>query len=155
MKAKILCALFVSFVAALSNPSNTTTLSKRHDEMDEGVYCYSLGDWDWKGFSAFCPPTSWPITNDKGLNVMGVLYFALVGTTLPDDTIYEAEENIICTVNEPTPKITAEVGADAGYGPVSGGGSVEFELTSVNTGDNSESSPLHLQRRGGESHSHL
>lgn len=109
---------------AFSKPSATTTLSKRQDQ---GARCYA---WDeLSGFSALCPQTNWPINNNRGLNVMGMFYTAMVATTLPDDTIYQTGENIICTTSGPASNVTVEIGAEAGYGPLSGGGTVSFDFS--------------------------
>ncbi|KAK5938696.1 hypothetical protein PMZ80_008888 [Knufia obscura] len=128
MKTPILYASFVSLSAALSGFSTANTLRKR----ESGEFsCYNaLNIWD---FSALCPNINYPITNDKGLSTMGTLYFALASTTVPDDTIYNAQENIICTVNGPTENITAEISAGVGNDIVGAGVSVTFDLSLPNT----------------------
>jgi len=114
MKASILYTTLFSIIAALSDLSTSNALRKR----ESGEFsCYTTTNiWD---FSALCPNINYPITNNRGLSTMGTLYFALATTTLPDDTVYNAQENIICTVNGPTPNITVTVGAGVGNDIVS------------------------------------
>lgn len=76
-------------------------------------------------FSALCPPTNYP-NNDQSLNVIEVLYFAMRSTTVPDDTIYQTSENIICVNHNPGPNIIFIAGANAAVRPVSAGASITF-----------------------------
>ncbi|KAI5360227.1 hypothetical protein Slin14017_G097880 [Septoria linicola] len=54
------------------------------------------------------------------------LFFALAATTIPDDTTYGPEENIICTAPRETGEITATIGAGVGGGVASANGICMF-----------------------------
>lgn len=79
-------------------------------------------------FSGLCPPTNYP-DNEQGLNPLEILYFAMSNTTVPDNTVYGAKENIICVAHGPGPNITVTAGVQAGVGPVSAGASVTFTFS--------------------------
>lgn len=114
--------ILTGFSYAHPNPFNV--LQKR----ESGVMsCYSaLNTLD---FSALCPSTDYSVTNDKGLNILEVLYFAMRSTTVPDNTTYQAGDNIICVTHSPGPNVTFTAGAQAGVGPLSAGASLTFTFS--------------------------
>jgi hypothetical protein len=124
MKSFHLFALYFLILTAFSyanlNPSNV--LQKRQES---GVMvCYPKDILD---FSALCPYTNYPTQN--GLNVIEILYYAMKSTTVPDDTIYQAQENIVCMTHGPGKNVTFTLGGQAGDGILSAGASVTFTLT--------------------------
>jgi hypothetical protein len=98
-----------------------------HAEESGEISCYTPLNID--SFSALCPPTNYPISNDRGLNSIEVLYYALASTSLPDNTTYETGDNIVCATHKPGPNITVTLGADVGEGPLQAGASISFSLT--------------------------
>jgi hypothetical protein len=114
--------ILTGFSYANLNPSNV--LQKRESG---ALSCYSA--LNLADFSALCPPTNYQITSDGGLNVLEALYFAMRKTTVPDNTIYKAGENIICITHNPGPNVTFTAGAEAGVGPLSAGASVTFTFS--------------------------
>jgi hypothetical protein len=113
--------ILTGFSYANLNPFNA--LRKRESGAMSCYYALNIID-----FSALCPSTDYPV-NDQGLNVLEVLYFAMRSTTIPGDTIYQAQENIICVTHSPGPNVTFTAGAQAGAGPLSAGASVTFTFS--------------------------
>jgi hypothetical protein len=120
--------LFVSWFLILTgfsyanlNPFNV--LEKRESG---AMSCYSPTNIE--DFSALCPNTNYP-TSNAGLNVLEVLYFAMRSTTVPDNTTYQAQDNIICVTHNPGPNITFTAGAQAEVGPLKAGASVTFTFS--------------------------
>lgn len=119
MKSLLYFLILTAFSYANPNPSNV--LQKR--ESGE-LACYPSDILD---FSALCPYPSWPTQN--GLNVIEVLYYAMKSTTIPGDTVYQAQENIICTIHGSGPNVTFTAGGQVGDGILSAGAAVTLTLT--------------------------
>jgi hypothetical protein len=102
------------------NPSNV--LQKRQESGDLACYPKDILD-----FSGLCPHTNYQIQD--GLNVIEILYYALKSTTVPDTTVYRAQENIVCMVHGPGKNVTFTLSGQAGDGIISAGASVTFTLT--------------------------
>ena len=120
--------LFASFflmlpVFSYADPNPSNGLQKRQES--GAMSCYTA--LNIEDFSALCPYTNYP-TQD-GLNVMEVLYYAMKATTVPDDTVYQAQDNIVCMTHGPGANISVTLGAQAGDGILSAGASVTFSLT--------------------------
>jgi len=112
--------ILTGFTYANLNPSNV--LQKRESG---ALSCYSA--LNLADFSALCPPTNYP--DQQGLNPLEVLYFAMRGTTVPDNTVYTTGQNIICVAHGPGPNITVTAGAGATVGPVNAGASITFTFS--------------------------
>lgn len=113
--------MLAAFSYANPNPSNV--LQKREES---GVFsCYTPTNIE--DFSALCPSINYP-TQD-GLNVIERLYYAMRATTVPDDTVYQAQDNIVCMTHSPGVNVTFTLGTQAGDGILSAGASVSFSLT--------------------------
>jgi hypothetical protein len=125
MISVLLFALCFSILTGFScaNLNAIDVLQKRESG---AMSCYSAGNI--LDFSALCPSTNYPV-NDQGLNVLEVLYFAMKSTAIPDDTVYQAQENIICVTHSPGPNVTFTADAQVADGPLSAGASVTFTFS--------------------------
>ncbi|KAI9781317.1 MAG: hypothetical protein M1839_006110 [Geoglossum umbratile] len=112
--------VLTAFAYASLDPSNV--LQKRQESGTTACYPTDILD-----FSALCPHTNYQIQD--GLNVIEILYYAMKRTTVPDDTIYQAQENIVCMTHGPGQNVTFTLSAQAGDGILSAGASVSFSLT--------------------------
>ena len=112
--------VLTAFAYANLNPSNV--IQKRQESGT--MVCYPTDILD---FSALCPDTNYQLQD--GLNVIEVLYYAMKSTTVPDDTIYQAQENIVCMTHGPGQNVTVSLNGQAGDGIISAGASVTFSLT--------------------------
>jgi hypothetical protein len=95
--------------------------------------CYSA--LNLADYFPLCPPTNYPV-NEQGLNPLEILYYAMRSTIVPDNTVYGAQDNIICVPHSTGPNVTFTANVQAGVGPVSAGASitVTFSLTSADLG---------------------
>lgn len=123
MKSSNLLTTCLLISTVYSNPNPSSNALVKRDE--SGTFsCYTTVNLD--NFSALCPAINYGTTN--GLNVIEILYFALNQTNIPDDTMYNPQENIVCTTHGPATDINISLGGGFGEGPVSVGGSVSFSL---------------------------
>jgi hypothetical protein len=123
MKSFHLFAPYFLILTAFSyaNPNPSNVLQKRQES---GVMaCYPDHILD---FSPLCPYTNYP--TQHGLNIIEILYYAMRSTTVPDDTIYQAQENIVCMTHGPGQNVTFTLGGQVGDGILSAGASVSFTL---------------------------
>ncbi|USW58771.1 hypothetical protein Slin15195_G120900 [Septoria linicola] len=125
-------ASLVALTLALSDSQHSSNNIFKRDDGD--LDCYTL--LNIIDYNVDCPTANYP-TDDKGRNMMTRLFFALAATTIPDDTTYGPEENIIRTVPRETGEITATIGAGVGGGVASANGAVEFDFAAPNNGDKS------------------
>ncbi|KAF4624995.1 hypothetical protein G7Y89_g13174 [Cudoniella acicularis] len=77
--------------------------------------------------SALCASSN--TVNGEGLNVMEALYFAMLNSSLPDSTVYNMDENVICVTHSSGPTIQVTAGAGVSAGAASAGASITTTFT--------------------------
>jgi hypothetical protein len=111
----------ISTAFSYANPNPSNVLQKRESGT---MVCYPDDILD---FSALCPETNYPLQD--GLNVIEVLFYAMSSTSVPDDTVYQAQENIVCMTHSPGTNVTFSLDGQASDGILGAGASVTFSLT--------------------------